>query len=671
MNPVRGFVLAWAVVSGLVSAATAAVDVARVNAAIKKGAEFLRKTHIPAPGYTGGTHGLGQSALAGIAMLEAGVPANDPTVQNITQFVRLRSLSESRTYHLALSIIYLDRLRDPRDRGLIQVLGVRLYRGLNVAGGWTYESWDSIPELEARRLALMLYPPGKTPTRPAKPSAPSSAAGFPKVPPRANAEDAVAQLHPEAARQLLAVRRDIALMGRQGVGDDNSNTQFGLVGLWVATRHGLVVDDAFALVEARFIRSRNPVDGGWSYSNTGSSTPAMTCAGLLGLAAGTAVRDSRSAALQGRKPAASTRPDDPFFNPKTPRSEKPEPAPGDVGLPKNIREAAIQAALTALGSVLHTAKREQAVHAGTELLANFVGHGNPFYVWWSIERVAVAYNLQTIGNVDWYEIAANDLLQAQNPTTGAWHHTLYDDDINTAFAILVLLKANLTSDLTGRIQGQVSDPGRAELRGGGAAPLLFAPPTRAPDAPGRGAIPEPVKIASLPESADTATILPKLPAIVDLSPAETLTRSLIALYDDAWVRELDRLKSARGGVHTVALAWTVARVEGTRRKQVRTVLAERLSHMTAATLRNLLRDPDPEIRRAAALACAMRDDRTHIPDLIARITDPSDPVVQAARAGLRSLTGEDVGPDPGVSDAAKLRAATDWQKWYETHQSPR
>ncbi|MCZ2341739.1 MAG: hypothetical protein LC104_08070 [Bacteroidales bacterium] len=289
MNGIRRWVWALGVLSVLPLSMpiAAAVDGARVQMAIAKGAEFLRKTHTPAPGYTGGTHGLGQSALAGIALLEAGVSPKDPSLQQIAQFVRIRGLSENRTYHLSLSIIFLDLLHDTHDHGLIQVMGIRLYHGLNVAGGWTYEAWDNIPETEARRLAAVLYPPRKTAAQPELRT--PAASGFPAAPPRAATENPPARLHPEAARQLQAVRNAMTVTGRRGVGDDNSNTQFGIIGLWVATRHGLAVDDAFALIETRFLRSQNPTDGGWAYSGTGASTPAMTCAGLLGLAVGVVI----------------------------------------------------------------------------------------------------------------------------------------------------------------------------------------------------------------------------------------------------------------------------------------------------------------------------------------------------------------------------------------------
>src|SRR5262249_45899420 len=73
--------------------------------------------------------------------------------------------------------------------------------------------------------------------------------------------------------------------------DDNSNTQFAILALWVGRRHGMPVDQALARVDMRFRTSQN-ADGGWGYRYTahtgrpgkGNSTPTMTCAGLLGLA---------------------------------------------------------------------------------------------------------------------------------------------------------------------------------------------------------------------------------------------------------------------------------------------------------------------------------------------------------------------------------------------------
>jgi hypothetical protein len=56
------------------------------------------------------------------------------------------------------------------------------------------------------------------------------------------------------------------------------------------------------------------------------------------------------------------------------------------------------------------------------------------------------------------------------------------------------------------------------------------------------------------------------------------------------------------------------------KKQAREALVERLTHTTPAMLDAKLRDPHPEIRRAA-LACARKDDKTHIPRLIQTLRD--------------------------------------------------
>ena len=72
-----------------------------------------------------------------------------------------------------------------------------------------------------------------------------------------------------------------------------------------------------------------------------------------------------------------------------------------------------------------------------------------------------------------------------------------------------------------------------------------------------------------------------------------------------------------------------------------------------------------ELRRAAALACAMKDDKTHIPDLIDRLALDEDTVVRAARAGLKSLSGgKDFGPEPGYTKLDRAVAVEEWTAWW-------
>lgn len=66
---------------------------------------------------------------------------------------------------------------------------------------------------------------------------------------------------------------------------DNSNTQFGVLGVWMATEAGLGrsgLEHYWRLVEDHWTLTQRP-DGGWTYSDGGSSTGSMTAAGLASL----------------------------------------------------------------------------------------------------------------------------------------------------------------------------------------------------------------------------------------------------------------------------------------------------------------------------------------------------------------------------------------------------
>lgn len=581
----------------------------KIAKAIEKGAEYLKKSTDALKVIHSADEGPGKAALAGYALLEAGVKPDDPAVQELAKYVRETVLVSSRTYPVALGAIFLERLGDPQDLGLVQVLGVRLYAGQNVAGGWTYTTCETISPEEGKRLSAVIY--GNPPNPREKPAW---------------------KVHPEAARQLNAVRTAILARGRRGVGDDNSNTQFALIGLWVAARSGLPIDDAFPLIEARFLRTQNRTDGGWSYGND-KSTTAMTCAGLLGLTAGAAKR----AGAGKPKPETPKEEVDPFFKPKEPKGGLPP------GAPNAGRDAAIKAALQSLGAVLAAKKASDSIN-------DLVGLGNSFYMLWSIERVGVALNLQTIGDVDWYEWGSTRLLATQGEN-GAWPAESYEAGINTSFALLFLAKANVFRDVAGKVN--VKDPGVRELRAG-SNPIFVAPKQEQSPPPKTGGEP----VATLPTDGGLT-----LPPISSHPDAEKLVVSLTSATDDQWGTVLATERDTRGAQHTAALVHAIGKLDGDRKKQARDALAERLTRMTTSTLRRMLADPNPELRRAACLACAMKDEKSHILDLIDRITDPSELVVRAARAGLKSLTGKDYGPDPGASDEKKVEAASEWREW--------
>ena len=88
--------------------------------------------------------------------------------------------------------------------------------------------------------------------------------------------------------------------------------------------------------------------------------------------------------------------------------------------------------------------------------------------------------------------------------------------------------------------------------------------------------------------------------------------------------------------------------------------------MKASTLREKLQDESLEIRRAAALACAMKEDKEFIPDLIALLEDPQRSVSFAAHAALKELSGKDFGPAPNAGPRDRIGASARWKEWWKS-----
>ena len=668
MSPTRPCL--WLSIFGTLLVASIPTRAADTDAAIQKGAQYLEGA------IKGGAitveYKVGGSALAGMALLEAGMKPDSPGVAAITKHLREVALAQTETYPVALCILYFDKLAektsDLADEGIIQILGIRLYAGLNSTGGWSYNTWDAVSAQELTRLSAALQKnelSTKAPDKPVEESKKSEKPDDGFLKPGAKQTPAQAgngKLHPEAATLLTQVKQTIQARGRSAVtGDDNSNTQFGLIGLWVATRHGLTLNDAFTLIETRFLQTQSANDSGWSYSSAmpgvSRSTPAMTCAGLLGLAVGAGTRNSLKAEKNKDKPVDPAKPmdDDPFSNPKA----KPEKANKGIGKPA-------EAALTSLGKFLGATRgnaaqgpgRGGADPQGIRGLQDFVGAGNGFYLLWSVERVAMAYALDTIGGVDWYAWGCGHLLPAQGQD-GSWGLDTYGHAINTSFAILFLTKSNSVRDLSNKIKGKVRDPGKTELRSGAGngAPILFAP------APKEGSKTEPKVDPKLAAPGFT------LPAVLPLSEEVEIEKVATALETataETWKAKLEEARESKGAKWTRGLAKACNQLEAEKQQQAREALAERLTRMTAKTLRELLNDSDGELRRAACLAVAMREEKSLILAVIERITDPSEMVVRAAKASLKSMSQADFGPVSGASDEAKVKAAALWRTWYET-----
>jgi hypothetical protein len=154
-----------------------------------------------------------------------------------------------------------------------------------------------------------------------------------------------------------------------------------------------------------------------------------------------------------------------------------------------------------------------------------------------------------------------------------------------------------------------------------------------------------------------------------VSPAVTqLCDELVKTKGDEQMSVLARLRDAKGIDNTDALALAIPKLSGgAAQREARDALAQRLTRMTAKTLRDKLQDDSVEVRRAAALACGRKKADEHIPDLLQLLDDPEVAVIQAARKALKELTGEDFGPIEEAGRRGRASAAAAWRKWYEEH----
>jgi hypothetical protein len=211
-----------------------------------------------------------------------------------------------------------------------------------------------------------------------------------------------------------------SLEGSAGTGD-NSNAQFAVLACWICRRHGAVMDKTILKADRYFRSTVNSRDGGWGYTPGGHSTPTMTCAGLVALAAerGMTIERNQSAPADVRK----------------------APAPGD-GPARDARSPKNDPIATAALRYLAVQLREDRIEALGKSFADF-------YFYWSLERVGVIYGVAKIQDVNWYAWGVDKLVPGQQQD-GSWGGP---GCVDTAFAILFLSRANVAPDLTRVIGG--------------------------------------------------------------------------------------------------------------------------------------------------------------------------------------------------------------------------
>jgi len=256
--------VAAALALGIVLAAPAIAQAppeAEVAQAIARGVAYLKAEQEPDGKWSyafNHNHALGITALAGLALMENGVDRADPVIARAGEVVHTLAIRSDQTYDVALAILFLARTqggsRGPDD-ALIRRLAARLAAG-EQRGMWSY----NVPLERVERDEL--------PRRPSR------------------------------SRRLRAV-------------GDNSNTQFAVLGIWAAGRHGFDPNDTLEAVDQHF-RETSGRDGGWAYEPGSGRTNSMTCAGLMGLAISAArpkLAERQTARARGAALAA-----DPIFS---------------------------------------------------------------------------------------------------------------------------------------------------------------------------------------------------------------------------------------------------------------------------------------------------------------------------------------------------------------------
>jgi hypothetical protein len=601
-----------------------AVDEKRVNAAIDRGVTALRRMQSP---YGKWAHvRTGATALAALTLLECEVPPADPAIKAAARVLRREAPLMTDTYSVALSILFFDRLGDPKDIPLIESLMVRLLAGQQASGAWSYQCPNLSPK-EMTRLQGIVDRSRELTTKPGG------------ARPTAEKKRTVEDLSPEIRRQLESISRMPPRGGAAtvGLGGDNSNTQFAVLALWVGRRYGVPIEGALTRINLYF-RSQQNADGGWSYSDHAitvreKSTPAMTCAGLLGLAVAHGVGlewlEEKGKARGGAKPGKDTR----------------------IRTPDIKKDLALQSGLLALSTAVGVPTR------GRAPVPVVRGHG--FYFLWSLERVGVVLDLKTIGGKNWYEWGTEVLL-ANQMADGTWRAAHADGGADTCFALLFLKRSNLATDLTTRLGKKVGDVSK-ELRSGGVggSALKGGAASRLPSGF------EPVKGSS------TGTRKPPPEGKPGPLPGETEAARLANEVLEAPAGRqgdlLDKLSSTRGVENTQALRAVIARAEAEVSEKARKALAMRFAHLKPTTLTVYLKHEDDEFRQAAALALGMKESREQVPDLIRALSDREPRVVRAARASLKAITRQDFGPEPGASKAEQARAIAQWELWWASH----
>ncbi|MEO6434928.1 MAG: DUF4159 domain-containing protein, partial [Tepidisphaeraceae bacterium] len=174
-------------------------------------------------------------------------------------------------------------------------------------------------------------------------------------------------------------------------GWDNSNSQYGVLGVWAAAEAGAAVPISYWLDVQQHWETSQAKSGGWNYGNPGDGggTLSMTAAGVNML-------------FVANEMVSATRPDTQVARPPFSPS--------------------LQAGLDWLGTGDNAITR----------------NAWPYYTLYGLERAGLACGFKMFGKHDWFRTLAAETLGAQAPD-GSWNSGS-GGDIDTAFALLFLAR---------------------------------------------------------------------------------------------------------------------------------------------------------------------------------------------------------------------------------------
>jgi hypothetical protein len=403
-----------------------------------------------------------------------------------------------------------------------------------------------------------------------------------------------------------------------GVTGDTSMTQYGILGLWEAANAGVAVPKDVWERAARWLASRQDVEGGFVYHPVAPTGPGrmkhssvlhtmsvagvgtlLICRSMLKIRPDARLKSSKADDETPSEFDLLTRVEEEAPG-KTAESRRADAARASAGLAQQINEA-IQLGL-------------DWVHAHFTIDKPSGPHG---YYLYGVERLGTLAGAPRLGGVDWYD-AGGDYLIRQQDQYGRWKFS-YSDVVDTSFALLFLARSTLKSM-------------RYEL--------VFLKEATAVG--GRG----------VPSGDDASDAVERRNPRYQKAATTAVDEILAALEKGGDFLD----EGAAAAIETADSKEIVARFAADKRALVR-----------------LARHPTPEVREAALWAVAKLKDYRLAPVLIEGLSDPDPNVYRAADGGLRFLSRRVGGvglPDAPPSKQALARGIAAWRAWCDALNVP-